>query len=55
MPPCCIEGRKILNLAAGKTVTIVKSDGSSLYLTRDIAAVLGWKLLSCIHCQELCQ
>lgn len=36
-----LNGCKVLRLKNGRTVTIVKSDGSSLYITRDIAAIIN--------------
>ena len=34
------DGRKVINLDEKNIVTIIKSDGTSLYITRDIAAAL---------------
>lgn len=34
------EGKKVVRLNDQRTVTLVKSDGSSLYLTRDLAAAI---------------
>lgn len=34
------EGKKVVRLNNQRTVTLVKSDGSSLYLTRDLAAAI---------------
>lgn len=35
------ENRKVINLKEKKTIPIIKSDGSSLYITRDIAAAVN--------------
>ena len=34
------DGRKVINLDEKNIVTIIKSDGTSLYITRDIATAL---------------
>ena len=34
------DGRQVVDLDSNKRVVITKSDGSSLYITRDIAAAL---------------
>lgn len=35
-----VDGKQVVDLPSGRQVTVLKSDGSSLYLTRDIAAAL---------------
>ncbi|EFN87805.1 Probable arginyl-tRNA synthetase, mitochondrial [Harpegnathos saltator] len=34
------QNRKIINLGNGKNIPVIKSDGSTLYITRDIAAAI---------------
>ena len=34
------DGRKVMEMPNGKRVTVVKSDGSTLYVTRDCAAAM---------------
>jgi arginyl-tRNA synthetase len=34
------DGRQVVDLTSEQSVTIVKSDGSSLYMSRDIAAAI---------------
>ena len=34
------DGRKLFEYAPGKKVTLLKSDGAAIYLTRDIAAAV---------------